>query len=167
MSLEMEQRIAKLEKEMMDLRQELDVLKQQHSAGQSTAINARKTIIKQSSPLAEQKPNSTSKPNPRPIPEKKKQPQQSLEERIMWALPKIFMVILVMGVLWGLKLVSDYGYLSNEVKIILAYVLSIFLAVLANVLEHRKKRISSYHHFLIWWGIYRRNFNNSGQCNIV
>lgn len=139
MSLEMEQRIAKLEKEMMDLRQELDVLKQQHSAGQSTAINARKTIIKQSSSLAEQKPNSTSKPNPRPIPEKKKQPQQSLEERIMWALPKIFMVILVMGVLWGLKLVSDYGYLSNEVKIILAYALSIFLAVLANVLEHRKK----------------------------
>lgn len=140
MSLEMEQRIAKLEKEMMDLRQELDVLKQQHSAGQSTAINARKTMIKQSSSLAEQKPSSTSKPNPRPIPEKKKQPQQSLEERIMWALPKIFMVILVMGVLWGLKLVSDYGYLSNEVKIILAYALSIFLAVLANVLEHRKKR---------------------------
>lgn len=139
MSLEMEQRIAKLEKEMMDLRQELDVLKQQHSVGQSTAINARKTIIKQSSSLAEQKPHSTSKPNPRPIPEKKKQPQQSLEERIMWALPKIFMVILVMGVLWGLKLVSDYGYLSNEVKIILAYALSIFLAVLANVLEHRKK----------------------------
>ncbi|MGG2109971.1 DUF2339 domain-containing protein [Lysinibacillus pakistanensis] len=139
MSLEMEQRIAKLEKEMMDLRQELDVLKQQHSAGQSTAINARKTMIKQSSSLAEQKPISTSKPNPRPIPEKKKQPQQSLEERIMWALPKIFMVILVMGVLWGLKLVSDYGYLSNEVKIILAYALSIFLAVLANVLEHRKK----------------------------
>ena len=35
----------------------------------------------------------------------------------MWALPKVFMVILVLGVLWGLKLVSDYGYLSNEVKI--------------------------------------------------
>lgn len=139
MSLEMEQRIAKLEKEMMELKQELDVLKQQHSVGQSTTINARKTMIEQSSPLAQQKPTITSKPKAKPLPEKKKQPQQSLEERIMWALPKIFMVILVMGVLWGLKLVSDYGYLSNEVKIILAYALSIFLAVLAYVLEHRKK----------------------------
>lgn len=139
MSLEMEQRIAKLEKEMMDLRQELDSLKQQHSVGQSTTINARKTMMEQSSSLAGQKPTITSKPKAKPIPEKKKQPQQSLEERIMWALPKIFMVILVMGVLWGLKLVSDYGYLSNEVKIILAYSLSIFLVVLAYVLEHRKK----------------------------
>ena len=56
----------------------------------------------------------------------------------MWALPKVFMVILVMGVLWGLKLVSDYGYLSDGVKIILAYVLSVGLAVIAYVLERRK-----------------------------
>lgn len=56
----------------------------------------------------------------------------------MWALPKVFMVILVLGVLWGLKLVSDYGYLSNEVKIILAYILSISLAVIAYVIEVKK-----------------------------
>ncbi len=56
----------------------------------------------------------------------------------MWALPKVFMVILVLGVLWGLKLVSDYGYLSNEVKIILAYLLSIALATIAYVAERKK-----------------------------
>ena len=62
-------------------------------------------------------------------------PQRSLEESIMWALPKVFMIILVLGVLWGLKRVSDYGYLSEAVKIVLAYALSVGLAVLAYVME--------------------------------
>ncbi|WP_285394510.1 DUF2339 domain-containing protein [Lysinibacillus sp. fls2-241-R2A-57] len=146
MSLEMEQRIAKLEHEMMDLRQELEDLKRQQSVGKASTLNVEKSIIEQSTPKPAQnlKPNSIPKPDPNPkpktmqAPEKKVQPQRTLEERIMWALPKVFMVILVMGVLWGLKLVSDYGYLSNEVKIILAYALSLALAAIAYVLEHRK-----------------------------
>ncbi|QDQ01887.1 DUF2339 domain-containing protein [Lysinibacillus fusiformis] len=129
MSLEVEQRIAKLEKEVVDLRQEVDVLKRLQSIAQTSTLSARKSI-EQTSP--------TQKPRPLPVQEKKVQPQRSLEEHIMWALPKVFMVILVLGVLWGLKLVSDYGYLSNEVKIILAYILSISLAVIAYVMEVKK-----------------------------
>ncbi|MGE7689422.1 DUF2339 domain-containing protein [Lysinibacillus sp. NPDC097214] len=142
MSLEMEQRIAKLEQEMMDLRHELEGLKRQQPVEKSSALSARKTMVDQFAPKPAQnvKPNSNLEPKPEIMtnPEKKVQPQRTLEERIMWALPKLFMVILVMGVLWGLKLVSEYGYLSDVVKIILAYALSVALAAIAYVLERKK-----------------------------
>ncbi|TKI71604.1 DUF2339 domain-containing protein [Lysinibacillus mangiferihumi] len=137
MSLEMEQRIAKLEKEMVALRREMDELKHQQSQEKTTIQNINKSITGQSAlPIAKAKPT----PPISPIPTAKTNVQQgrSIEEQIMWALPKVFMVILVLGVLWGLKLVSDYGYLSNEVKIILAYLLSIVLATIAYVVEHKK-----------------------------
>ena len=137
MSLELERRIAKLEEEMADLRQELSSLKGTQSTEKINTLDARQSMIKQSEPI-KPKPALESKPVPTKVTEKEVQPQPSMEERVMWALPKVFMVILVMGVLWGLKLVSDYGYLSNGVKIILAYALSVGLAVIAYVLERRK-----------------------------
>ncbi len=133
----MEQRIAKLEKEMVVLRREMDELKHQQSQEKTTIQNMNKSITVQSAlPTLKTKPTP---PTP-PIPTPKTNVQQgrSIEEQIMWALPKVFMVILVLGVLWGLKLVSDYGYLSNEVKIILAYLLSIALATIAYVVERKK-----------------------------
>lgn len=133
----MEQRIARLEKEMVVLRREMDELKHQQSQEKTTIQNMNKSITVQSAlPTLKTKPTP---PTP-PIPTPKTNVQQgrSIEEQIMWALPKVFMVILVLGVLWGLKLVSDYGYLSNEVKIILAYLLSIALATIAYVVERRK-----------------------------
>ncbi|MGE7908902.1 DUF2339 domain-containing protein [Lysinibacillus xylanilyticus] len=142
MSLEMEQRIANLEQEMMDLRHELEDLKRQQSVAKASTLGARKSIIEQSAPKPAQdlKPTSNVEPKPKikTDPEQKVQPQRTFEERIMWALPKLFMVILVMGVLWGLKLVSDYGYLPNEVKIILAYVLSLALVATAYVMERKQ-----------------------------
>ncbi|MFJ7667510.1 DUF2339 domain-containing protein [Lysinibacillus sp. NPDC097195] len=130
MSREMEQRIAKLEQEMEALRQEMDVLKHQQPLKKTTVNNVNRSITVQSA-----KPLPKSTPAPKA---QKTKPQRSFEEQIMWALPKVFMVILVLGVLWGLKLVSDYGYLSNGVKIILAYSLSVALAAIAYVVEHKK-----------------------------
>ncbi|WP_155590363.1 DUF2339 domain-containing protein [Lysinibacillus cavernae] len=140
MSLELERRIAKLEEEMADLRQELSSLKGTQNTEKINTLDARQSMIKQSEPIKpiKPKPSLESKPIPTKVTEKEVQPQPSMEERVMWALPKVFMVILVMGVLWGLKLVSDYGYLSNGVKIILAFALSVGLAVIAYVLERRK-----------------------------
>ena len=132
MSTEMEQRIAKLEQEVVDLRQEVDALKRHKQKEQSPKSFMSKPIIK--GPPVEPKP----KPVLESAIENVVEPKRTLEERIMWALPKVFMVILVLGVLWGLKLVSDYGYLSNEVKIILAYVLSVALAVTAYKVENKK-----------------------------
>ena len=131
MSTEMEQRIAKLEKEVVDLRQQVDALERHRQKEHGPKISTSKPF-NLDSPIAP-KP----KPQLEPAIEKVVTPTRTLEESIMWALPKVFMVILVLGVLWGLKLVSDYGYLSNEVKIILAYVLSVALAVTAYVLENK------------------------------
>ncbi|KOS69326.1 hypothetical protein AEA09_12655 [Lysinibacillus contaminans] len=132
MSTEMEQRIAKLEQEVVDLRQEVDALKRHKQKEQSPKSFVSKPII--IGPPVEPKP----KPVLESAIENVEEPKHTLEERIMWALPKVFMVILVLGVLWGLKLVSDYGYLSNGVKIILAYVLSVALTVTAYKVEIKK-----------------------------
>lgn len=136
MSAEMEQRIAKLEQELVDLRQEVDALKQHQPSEQRSNSFISKPFNLDTSVTPKPKPSATSKHEP--TIEQVVEPTRTLEERITWALPKVFMVILVLGVLWGLKLVSDYGYLSNEVKIILAYVLSVALAVTAYVLENKK-----------------------------
>lgn len=143
MSLELERRIAKLEEEMADLRQELQRLKHTQGSEKINTLDARQTMIEQAKLVI---PKPTREPLNKPelapkqakVSPKEVQPQPTMEERVMWALPKVFMVILVMGVLWGLKLVSDYGYLSNDVKIILAYALSVGLAAIAYTLERKK-----------------------------
>lgn len=132
MSAEVEHRIAKLEQEVVNLRQEVNALKQHQEKEQSPKNIMSKPIILDIPVLQKSKAKTEA------AIENEMKATRSLEERIMWALPKVFMVILVLGVLWGLKLVSDYGYLSNEVKIILAYVLSVALAVTAYVLEDKK-----------------------------
>ncbi|WP_240186111.1 DUF2339 domain-containing protein [Lysinibacillus fusiformis] len=132
--------MAKLEEEMADLRQELSELRRIESNEKINTLDARQSMIEQSVPIKPPPPKPTVEPNSTPVKtaQKEVQPQPSMEERVMWALPKVFMVILVMGVLWGLKLVSDYGYLSNGVKIILSYSLSVGLAIIAYILERRK-----------------------------
>ena len=66
-------------------------------------------------------------------------PKRSLEELFLSFLPKMFMVILVLGVLWGLKLASDYGFLSDIFKIIGGYVLAIGLFACAFIFEKKNK----------------------------
>lgn len=64
-------------------------------------------------------------------------PKQSFDQMFFNALPKVFMVILILGVLWGLKLASDYGYLSDAVKIIGGYAISLVLLVAAIRLDKK------------------------------
>ncbi len=64
MSLELEQRIAKLEKEVVGLRQEVDALKQSPAVDKTSTLNARKSMLEQTSP--------TPTPNPRPMPVQEK-----------------------------------------------------------------------------------------------
>ena len=66
-------------------------------------------------------------------------PKRSLEEQFLSFLPKMFMVILVLGVLWGLKLASDYGFLSDSIKIIGGYGLSILLFTCAYLFDKKQK----------------------------
>lgn len=131
---EMLERIAALEQELRLLKTEVQHLKQHAKAEQ--VVPVKKEPVK---PFVRQKlsvPSTVAVPREDPIHEKEK---RSLEELFTRALPRIFTVILVLGVLWGLKLVSDYGFLSDSVKIIAGFVLSIGLGACAYYMEKKQK----------------------------
>ena len=147
MDRDLQRRVERLEEEVRHLRQELTVLKARGDEktdylpeAKSTVSQLKKTLFDKPTPKQrtteedkfafEQVIQTQTEPT---------KPQRSLEETITWMLPKVFMVILVLGVLWGLKLISDYGYLSDHVKIVLAYALSIGLIVLPYILEKKQK----------------------------
>lgn len=138
---DIESRLAELEREVHALRFELNELKKLHSTNPiANQQNDRQAILTNPSPEKSQKvqfkPLNTQKKKTEEPSQKK---QRTFEETIMWALPKVFMIILILGVLWGLKLIGDYGFLSNPIKIILAYLLSISLIGIAYRIERRRK----------------------------
>ncbi|WP_339172999.1 DUF2339 domain-containing protein [Solibacillus sp. FSL R5-0691] len=133
---EMLERIAALEQEVRSLKTEVQQLKQHVKIEQVEVAPVKKEPVK---PFDRKKlpvPDTVAVPKEDPIPKKEK---RSLEELFTRALPRIFTVILVLGVLWGLKLVSDYGFLSDSIKIIAGFVLSIGLGACAYYMEKKKK----------------------------
>lgn len=139
MTEELSKRITDLEQEVHDLRREVEVLKQSHAGKVPKQILTRPSIATTEIQAEKHTPPSLLHGEKDMIKaNQSKKPTKSLEERIMWALPKMFMLILVLGVLWGLKLISDYGYLSNGVKLVLTYVLSIGLVSVAFLMEKKQ-----------------------------
>ncbi|MER2028560.1 MAG: DUF2339 domain-containing protein [Solibacillus sp.] len=131
---EMLERIAALEQEVRSLKTEVQHLKQHVKI--EHVVPVKREQVK---PFVREKisvPNTVAVPREDPIPEKEK---RSLEDLFTRALPRIFTVILVLGVLWGLKLVSDYGFLSDSVKIIAGFVVSIGLGACAYYMEKKEK----------------------------
>lgn len=131
---EMLERIVALEQELRLLKTEVQHLKQHAKVEQVVPVKTEtvKPVVREKLSV----PNTVAVPKEDPIPEKEK---RSLEELFTRALPRIFTVILVLGVLWGLKLVSDYGFLSDSVKIIAGFVLSIGLGACAYYMEKKQK----------------------------
>ncbi|SOC06117.1 predicted membrane protein DUF2339 [Ureibacillus xyleni] len=148
MDQETEKRIACLEEEVRALRFELNELKGIKQMEEQPILE--KPQIELENPLVKLNKAAQERVNPKTItqppiqPKKETSPKnsRSFEEIVVWALPKIFMIILVLGVLWGLKLISDFGLFPNTVKIILAYFLSIGLMVAAYLMEKRKRDTS-------------------------
>lgn len=131
---ELLKRIATLEQELHVLRTEVQRLKAHVKLEQTVPIQkvVAPTIERPKQPVQKEAP----------IVEERNAPikeDRSLEEIFTRALPRIFMVILVLGVLWGLKLVSDYGFLSDSIKIIGGFALSIGLGIWAFIMEKRQK----------------------------
>ncbi|MFS0576218.1 DUF2339 domain-containing protein [Sporosarcina sp. 179-K 3D1 HS] len=56
-----------------------------------------------------------------PQPELKPQSEFNLERALGIWLPRVFMFILLLGLLWGLKVGMDYGVITNPVRIALGY----------------------------------------------
>ena len=131
---ELLERIATLERELHTLRTEVQHLKAHVKLEQIAPIQkvVAPTIERPKQPV--QKEATIVEERNTPIKE-----DRSLEEIFTRALPRIFMVILVLGVLWSLKLVSDYGFLSDSIKIIGGFALSIGLGIWAFIMEKRQK----------------------------
>lgn len=131
---ELVKRIATLERELHTLRSEMQHLKAHVKYEETVPIQkvVAPIIVPPKQPVQEE-PSIVQNQN---VPEKE---ERSLEEMFTRALPRIFMVILVLGVLWGLKLVSDYGFLSDSIKIIGGFALSIGLGICAFMMEKRQK----------------------------
>lgn len=51
----------------------------------------------------------------------------NFEQILSTWLPRVFMIILILGILWGLKIGMDNGWISYEVRIALGYITSIAL----------------------------------------
>ncbi|MCM3793243.1 MULTISPECIES: DUF2339 domain-containing protein [Priestia] len=61
---------------------------------------------------------------------------QAIEEPVDWEkvlfqtwLPRIFIFVFIIGVLWGFKAASDYGLMNEKAKVVLGFVVSIGFAV--------------------------------------
>lgn len=137
---EMLERIDVLEQELRTLRAEVQHLKEHTKFEKVVPAQNKVTSTSTSVPAVKTQPKEQlviKQPIPQETTPKKE--QRSLEETFTRALPRIFMVILVLGVLWGLKLVSDYGFLSDSVKIIAGFMLSVGLAVCAYWMEKKQK----------------------------
>lgn len=130
-------RIGTLEKEVQNLRSEMHHLKQHVKLEPTVKEQQKLPVI---TPLSPKQVDVRVQVAPvQPIEPEPLQEKRSLEETLTRALPRIFMVILVLGVLWGLKLVSDYGFLSDSIKIIAGFALSLGLVACALLMEKKQK----------------------------
>jgi len=72
--------------------------------------------------------------------------QQEVNKPIEWdvlifqkILPPLFIVVFIMGVIWGFKAVSDYGFLQPTVKVIIGYVVG-FVLIALGIWQIKKSR---------------------------
>ncbi|RHW38275.1 DUF2339 domain-containing protein [Lysinibacillus yapensis] len=172
MNHDTEERIAKLEKEVLSLRMELNELK---GIKTDQAKESSKDDVEPNNPRpilqTEETENHLVNLNKKALSSQKKNPivapissstaqvqnekkHRSLEEMILWLLPKVFMLILVLGVLWGLKVISDIGVLTNSVKILLAYILSLGLIAVAVFMDRRKPESSRIFTVVLYGGAF-------------
>jgi uncharacterized membrane protein len=119
---ELEGRVQYLESEVSQLAQQVQILKTQSSPKNSEQVVQRAGVL-----------------NPKDQPVKKLYRQEGLspykeQEKTDWEqvllqtwLPRIFIFVFVIGVLWGLKAASDYGWLNDTVKIGLGYLTALGL----------------------------------------
>ena len=69
-------------------------------------------------------------PPPAPKPVFREQKPFDFERQFAVWLPRVFMVILLLGVLWGLKVSFDMGWITEGVRVVLGYMGSILLGYL-------------------------------------
>ncbi len=123
---ELEKRVDELRREAFELKQMIQSLK----SGQTVEIMPEK-----STPMVIQKPVKQ-KATTDPIDWEKQIGQ-------VW-LPRIFIFVLLIGVIWAFKAASNYGFLNEHIKIIAGYIAAAGLIYLGR-LQLKKNRIALGH----------------------
>jgi len=135
-------RLAQLETEMKLLKkQQLELL------SQTTVIKEHRNYVppepKSEEKIAEPQYIPSSGPiykeNPFKKPVAKK--EFNLEKALGTWLPRVFMFILLLGILWGLKLGMDYGIVTNPVRIGLGYAGTVLLYFLGMKYYNGNRRV--------------------------
>lgn len=112
-------RIADLESEVHSLKQQLSEIRKSETT-QTTQTHSRKTVFVQPTSVVGTKEPSLTSQDETPV---MKQPKREIDfekELGIW-LPRVFMFILLLGVLWGLKVGMDYGVITDSVRVGLGY----------------------------------------------
>ena len=143
MDVHWQHRIEKLEEEVKSLKAEISKMKQVQSNKQMEKVMEEQSQ-KTSKSILDTRKKPVVKPQVKET-EYQKAPKKTFEEQLIGILPKVFMLIFVLGVLWGLKLMSDYGMLGNQMKVLLAYCTSIAIGALALFLEKKGKSSRTIH----------------------
>lgn len=122
--MEQESKVKILEERMQQLEEEVSTLraKVQELAGTS---NASKATLKQSINV-KQKSTVDASTTKSSVPLQQEQMEHTDWEKLIlqtW-LPRVFIFVFIIGVIWGFKAASDYGWLNDYVKIGLGFLTS-------------------------------------------
>lgn len=125
-----EKRILELEERMMKLEKEVELLKGVKQKELQSVNNIQEeNAIREIKP----KPKETYKPIPKQNVDWEKQIGR------IW-LPRIFMVVLLIGVVWAFKAAIDNNIITEPVRIFIGYLTAIVLFVLGEKQFNRKRR---------------------------
>lgn len=111
-------------KRVADLEREVASLKRQ--------LSDKEVVPEQASPIRVatpvKRPDEVATPQQEvPVREPTVRKEFNLEKALGTWLPRVFMFILLLGVLWGLKVGMDYGVITNPVRVALGYAGTILL----------------------------------------
>ncbi|WP_456279109.1 DUF2339 domain-containing protein [Bacillus sp. AK128] len=124
---ELEKRVYQLEKEAHDLKMSLLQLKRE------SRMETKQT------PLSEEQATSINT-NSQKVQEEKRVIDWEKQIGQVW-MPRIFIFVLLLGVVWGFKAASDYGYLNHTVKIGIG-VISAFVLFYLGQHQIKKSRVA-------------------------
>ncbi len=126
-----DQRIRELEERVQNLEERIEELTAQSSTALKPQIDKRPDVV--SRPIEKNENKAPVRPS---------EPKEPVDwERLIgqvW-LPRIFIFVLLLGVIWGFKAASDYGVLNASVKTIIGYIAGFGLIALGEW-QIRKKR---------------------------
>jgi uncharacterized membrane protein len=144
--MDQDSKLNALEEKLKALEQELSLLQAKVKNIEERPVEAgfRKVPIKQAEPIphSDKSGGQESAIKRKAIPEPFKTEPRDWEKILLqtW-LPRIFIFVFIVGVVWGFKAASDYGWLNDWVKISIGYLTSAALLFIGYKQMHHKREV--------------------------